>query len=145
MKAIIHIDGGARGNPGVSGAGIVLRGADDQPLVEAGYYLGHQTNNVAEYTALLKALEAAKRAGATQLVIHSDSELLVRQINGEYRVRNPALKDLFDDAFGRLRGFEKWEVRHVRREQNVRADELANLAMDACDDVVEVDEAGPGE
>jgi len=140
MKLIIHIDGGARGNPGIAGAGIVLRGAGDRPLVEAGYYLGHQTNNVAEYTALLKALEAAKRAGASQLVIHSDSELLVRQINGEYRVRNPALKDLFDDAFARLRGFEKWEVRHVRREQNTRADELANLAMDACDNVVEIDE-----
>ncbi len=140
MKLIIHIDGGARGNPGIAGAGIVLRGAGDRPLVEAGYYLGHQTNNVAEYTALLKALEAAKRAGASQLVIHSDSELLVRQINGEYRVRNPALKDLFDDAFARLLGFEKWEVRHVRREQNTRADELANLAMDACDNVVEIDE-----
>jgi ribonuclease HI len=139
MKVTIHIDGGARGNPGVAGAGIVLHCDGDQLLVEAGYYLGHQTNNVAEYTALLRALEAAKRAGATQLLIYSDSELLVRQINGEYRVRNAALKDLFDDAFGRLRGFEKWEVRHVRREQNSRADELANLAMDACADVVEID------
>jgi ribonuclease HI len=139
MKITIHIDGGARGNPGSAGAGIVLRGVDDAPLLEAGYYLGHQTNNVAEYTALLKALEAAKQAGATELSIFSDSELLVRQINGEYRVKNPALKDLFDDAFGRLRSFAKWEVRHVRREQNARADELANLAMDACEDVVEVD------
>lgn len=144
MKLTIHIDGGARGNPGIAGAGIVLRGDGDQPIVEAGYYLGHQTNNVAEYTALLKALEASKRAGATHLLIHSDSELLVKQINGEYRVRNPGLKDLFDDAFARLRGFEKWEVRHVRREQNARADELANLAMDAMDDVVEIDDVGSG-
>ena len=141
MKVTMHIDGGARGNPGNAGAGIVLRDADGGPLLEAGYYLGHQTNNVAEYTALLKGLEAAKRAGATVLSIFSDSELLVRQINGEYRVRNPALKDLFDDAFSRLRSFEKWEVRHVRREQNARADELANLAMDAGADVVEIDNA----
>lgn len=139
MKITMHIDGGARGNPGNAGAGVVLRGADDGALLEAGYYLGHQTNNVAEYTALLKGLEAAKRAGATELTVYSDSELLVKQINGEYRVKNPALKDLFDDAFGRLRGFAKWEVRHVRREQNARADELANLAMDAGADVVEVD------
>jgi ribonuclease HI len=140
MKITIHIDGGARGNPGNAGAGVVLRAEDEKPLLEAGYYLGHQTNNVAEYTALLKGLEAAKRAGATELSIFSDSELMVRQINGEYRVRNAALKDLFDDAFARLRGFEKWAVRHVRREQNARADELANLAMDDCADVVEVDE-----
>ncbi|HKQ48317.1 MAG TPA: ribonuclease HI family protein [Phycisphaerae bacterium] len=140
MKVTIHIDGGARGNPGNAGAGVVLRGADGGTLLEAGYYLGHQTNNVAEYTALLKGLEAAKRAGATELSVFSDSELLVKQINGEYRVRNAALKDLFDDAFARLRSFDKWEVRHVRREQNARADELANLAMDACADVVEVDD-----
>lgn len=144
MKLTIHIDGGARGNPGTAGAGIVLRGEDGGAILEAGYYLGHQTNNVAEYTALVKALEAAKRAGASQLLIHSDSELLVKQINGEYRVRNPALKDLFDDAFSRLRGFEKWQVRHVRREQNSRADELANLAMDIRDDVVEIDEPASG-
>jgi ribonuclease HI len=139
MKLVIHIDGGARGNPGPAGAGVVIHDDEGAAQLEAGFYLGRMTNNVAEYTALLRALEASRRLSAEQLLIHSDSELLVKQINGEYRVRNPGLQSLFDEAMSRLRGFSKWTVRHVRREGNARADELANLAMDAGEDVIEID------
>lgn len=142
MKFVIHIDGGARGNPGPAGAGVVIRNDEGEPLLEAGYFVGRVTNNVAEYTALLKALEAAGNRGATSLLISSDSELLVRQINGEYRVKNPGLQPLFDDAMGRLRKFSSWKVQHVRREFNARADELANLAMDAGEDVIELEAFG---
>lgn len=139
MDLRIHIDGGARGNPGPAGAGVVIHRADGEPLLEAGYYLGRATNNVAEYTALLRALAAAEKLGGTRLEILSDSELMVRQINGEYRVRNDALKGLCTEAFDRLKRFAHWRVRHVRRENNARADELANLAMDSLRDVCIVD------
>jgi ribonuclease HI len=139
MKLVIHIDGGARGNPGMAGAGVTFANDRGESLLEAGYYLGHTTNNVAEYTALLKALEAALALGADDVLIHCDSELLVRQINGEYRVRNETLKTLFDQASVMLRRIRQWKVRHVRREGNARADELANLAMDQQEDVVEID------
>jgi ribonuclease HI len=142
MKIIIHIDGGARGNPGPAGAGVVLL-TENGPLLEAGYWLGRMTNNMAEYNALIRSLQEAEKRGATELEIQSDSELMVRQLNGEYRVKNASLKDLFDDAYGRLRGFEKWTIRHVRRENNARADELANVAMDAGEDVIEVDRDAP--
>lgn len=139
MKLVIHIDGGARGNPGPAGAGVVIHNDEGAAQLEAGFFLGRMTNNVAEYTALLKALEASHRLSAEQLLIHSDSELLVKQINGEYRVKNPGLQTLFDEAMSRLKKFSKWTVRHVRREGNARADELANLAMDAGEDVIEID------
>lgn len=144
MDLQIHIDGGARGNPGPAGAGVVLARGDGSPLLEVGYYLGRVTNNVAEYTALLRALESAEQMGAKRLDIASDSELLVRQINGEYRVRNEGLKDLFAEACDRLSRFSQWRLRHVRREANARADELANLAMDAGEDVVVLDRRGAG-
>lgn len=139
MKLVIHIDGGARGNPGPAGAGVVIHDDEGGAQLEAGFFLGRMTNNVAEYTALLKALEASHRLSAEQLLIHSDSELLVKQINGEYRVKNPGLQTLFEEAMSRLKKFSKWTVRHVRREGNARADELANLAMDAGEDVIEID------
>lgn len=142
MNLVIHIDGGARGNPGPAGAGVVIHDDEGTAILEIGYFLGRMTNNVAEYSALIKALEASQEMGATQLLIHSDSELLVKQINGEYRVKNPGLQSLFDDAMAKLRTFSKWTVRHVRREGNARADELANLAMDAADDVSEIDTRG---
>lgn len=136
MELTIHIDGGARGNPGPAGAGVVIRQSDGPVLLEAGYYLGSTTNNFAEYTALLRGLEAAQRFAPERIEIFSDSELLVRQINGEYRVRSGNLKDLFHKATTQLAGFKHWRIRHVRREQNARADELANLAMDAMTDVI---------
>lgn len=142
MKILIHIDGGARGNPGPAGAGVVLHDESGRPILEAGYFLGRMTNNQAEYTALLCSLHAARRAGAAELAIRADSELLVRQIKGVYKVKNPGLKALYDDARRRLRDFKHWEISHVRREANSRADELANAAMDAGEDVVELDIAG---
>jgi len=144
MHLKIHFDGGARGNPGPAGAGVVIESAEDGPLFVGGFFLGRMTNNAAEYNGLLRALEAARRLDGSHLSVYSDSELLVRQINGEYRVKNAALKELFDEAYAQLRGFERWEIRHVRREANGRADHLANLAMDAEEDVIEVDATNVG-
>lgn len=142
MKLIANIDGGSRGNPGPAGAGISVRDESGRPVLEAGYFLGRMTNNMAEYTALLRALETCKSRGATSLLVYCDSELLVKQINGEYRVRNETLKDYFDQAMAALRAIGDWKIQHVRREGNERADELANLAMDAGEDVIEVDRRG---
>lgn len=146
MKLTIHIDGGARGNPGPAGAGVTIKNDTGQTLWEAGYFLGRMTNNMAEYQALLRALDASLKCGADDVAVFCDSELLVRQINGEYRVRNETLKDLFDEAAAKLRKIGRWRVQHVPREQNARADELANAAMDAAEDVIEVDRlAGAGD
>ena len=136
MNLTVHIDGGARGNPGPAGAGVTM--CDDQGGVvfEAGFYLGEMTNNRAEYGALLKALEVAEQLGAEAVSVFADSELLVRQINGVYRVKNPGLKVLFGEATQRLGRFGDWSVQHVLRESNSRADELANMAMDAGQDVI---------
>jgi ribonuclease HI len=139
MKLIANIDGGSRGNPGPAGAGISIREETGRAILEAGYFLGRMTNNMAEYTALLRALDACKARGAQEVQIYCDSELLVKQINGEYRVKNETLKDYFDQAMKMLRTIGAWKIQHVRREGNARADELANLAMDAGEDVVEVD------
>jgi len=110
-----------------------------EAVFEAGFFLGHMTNNMAEYNGLLQSLKAAGRTEATSLDIYSDSELLVRQINGEYRVKSPNLRGIFDEASAMLRRFSDWRVSHVRRESNTRADELANAAMDAGEDVVVTD------
>ncbi len=136
---IIHVDGGSRGNPGPAGAGVVIRESSGRLLYEAGYYLGRQTNNAAEYHALIRALERAAQAAPQPLVIHSDSELLVRQLTGEYQVKSPKLAPLHRQVQMLLLKLPRWTVRHVRREQNRRADELANLAMDERRDVVRFD------
>lgn len=136
MKLTVHIDGGARGNPGPAGAGVTMRDAQGGVVFEAGFYLGEMTNNRAEYGALLKALEVAEQIGAEAIAVFADSELLVRQINGVYRVKNAGLKELFGEATQRLRRFGEWSVCHVLREANSRADELANMAMDAGQDVI---------
>ncbi|MFP4144860.1 MAG: ribonuclease HI family protein [Phycisphaeraceae bacterium] len=137
MNVLIHTDGGSRGNPGPAGAGIVIcRAEDKQPLLEAGYFLGRATNNAAEYQALIVALERAMELGATNVAVRCDSELLTRQIHGQYRVKSADLKPLFERARELLGRFEGWDVRHVRRRFNARADELANLAMDEGRDVV---------
>lgn len=136
MKLVIHFDGGSRGNPGPASAGVVIKDADDsKTLHEAGYFLGRHTNNVAEYHGLIRSLAQARALGGNDLDIRSDSELLVRQIHGQYRVKSPALKPLYEQAVKHLRGFDKWRIQHVRREHNQRADELANLAMDHQADV----------
>ncbi len=140
MHLTLNFDGGSRGNPGPAGCGVVLADDSKSPILEAGYFLGRMTNNAAEYTGLLRGLEAALRAGVTKLQIYSDSQLLVRQLNGEYRVKNAGLKDLFDTAFSTLRNISDWKITHIYREANSRADELANMAMDAQKDVVEIDD-----
>lgn len=141
MALRIHVDGGARGNPGPAGAGVVIH-RDGKPVYEAGYYLGRQTNNAAEYLALIRALEHLGPQLAEPLEIRSDSELLVRQITHEYQVKSPGLRPLFEQAMGLLLKVSVWSIRHVPREENGRADELANLAMDERGDVIALDALG---
>ena len=140
MDCLIHIDGGARGNPGPAAAGVTLTTPDGtEPLYEAGFWLGETTNNEAEYQGLLHALKAAARIGCTRLTIRSDSELMVKQITGKYRVKAANLKPLYQEALQKLVEFERWEIGHVRRAGNKRADQLANMAMDARADVIVFD------
>ncbi len=144
MGLTIYVDGGSRGNPGPAGAGVVIRDAAGRAVYEAGYYLGRQTNNAAEYHALVRALERAGREGSPAVTIHSDSELLVRQLTGQYHVKSATLAPLFHQAQTLLLKLGRWTIRHVRREENERADQLANLAMDERRDVIVVDAAqGP--
>lgn len=142
MELILHVDGGARGNPGPAGAGIRIANDTGNSLFEAAYFLGTQTNNVAEYTALIRAVETAATIPADAVTIHSDSELLVRQITGEYRVKSPRLAGLHEQVQRLLLKLPRWRLKHVRREENQRADELANLAMDERRDVIVTDEIG---
>jgi ribonuclease HI len=125
----VHIDGAARGNPGPAAFAYVIARPGEPPL-EVKATLGHATNNVAEYTALLRALERAAELGGRRLTVFSDSELLVKQMNGDYRVKNAELKTLYDHAQALSRRFERVTLRHVRREQNARADALCNEALD---------------
>ena len=125
----INIDGAARGNPGPAAFAYVIA-ADGQPILEGAGRLGKATNNVAEYTALVKALERAGELSAERLVIRSDSELLVKQMNGEYKVKNASLRELYEEAVDLSRGFASVTLEHVRREQNKRADQLCNQALD---------------
>lgn len=133
MKAVLRTDGGARGNPGPAGAGFVLETPEGEYLVGGGRFLGETTNNVAEYEALLWGLETAAERGVTDLVVYADSELLVRQMNGVYRVKHPNMKPLFARAKELAARFAAVEVRHVRREHNTVADAYANEAMDLRD------------
>lgn len=146
MDVTAHIDGASRGNPGPAAAGIVIRELDAERTVhEAGYVLGHSTNNVAEYHGLIRALQLIPRIkgwDGGEVRIFSDSQLMVRQITGEYRVKSAGLAPLLDEAQMLLMRLERWQIRHVPREQNKRADELANMALDAGRDVIVV--AGDG-
>ena len=130
MRVIVHVDGGARGNPGPAAAAAVATSADGEPLGERKEYIGEATNNVAEYRALLLGLALARDLGAEEVEVVNDSELVARQIGGEYKVKHAGLKPLFSEAMRELREFHKWAVRPVRREQNARADELVNEALD---------------
>jgi ribonuclease HI len=127
----IHTDGASRGNPGAAAFAYVIRRDGEAPIEEAGC-LGQMTNNQAEYTALVRALEHALHLGThCRLLIHSDSELMVKQIKGEYRVKDPGLRSLYEEARRLWDRFdERPRIVHVRREQNSRADELCNLALD---------------
>src|SRR4051794_37807760 len=136
----LEFDGGSRGNPGPAGIGVVIRAEDGTPLVTLGRYIGRATNNVAEYTALITALEEAKRLGAKKVVIRGDSELIIRQMRGEYRVKHPDMKVLYDQARALVAQFHKAEITHNLREHNELADKLANLAMDRKADVTEAND-----
>jgi ribonuclease HI len=127
---VAHIDGGARGNPGPAGYGVVIEDEAGQPLAQLSEYLGRCTNNYAEYSGLLAALHYAREHGCNAIEILSDSELLVRQINGQYQVRSESLKLLYDQACALIGQLDWFNIRHVRREQNKQADTLANAAMD---------------
>lgn len=126
----LRTDGGARGNPGPAGAGFVLEDASGAIVRSGGRYLGAQTNNVAEYEALLWGLRTALDERVCDLCVCADSELVVRQLTGAYRVKKDWLKPLHAEAVGLMKRFDSIEIRHVRREQNAAADELANIAMD---------------
>lgn len=139
MNLTIHVDGASRGNPGPAGAGVVILGDGDVRLHEGGYFLGTQTNNAAEYNALILALQRAIRFGPSRITLRSDSELLVRQLTGQYRVRSQSIAPLFERAQLLLLKFAAWQIRHVPREQNRRADELANMAVDQRKNVVVLD------
>jgi ribonuclease HI len=129
-RLVIRTDGAARGNPGPAGAGWVVETPDGEIVEEGFAYLGVLTNNQAEYEALLRALTAAAPGPDTDLEIFSDSELLVRQLNGVYRVRDEGLKDRFIAVAQALRRAGNVQIQHVRRAENARADALANQAID---------------
>jgi len=129
-KLIVNVDGGARGNPGPAAIGVVVRGADGEVLEEIGERIGEATNNVAEYRALLRGIELAAAHGAGELELIGDSELVVRQIEGRYKVKDAGLKELHAEAKRELRSFESWSIRHVRRGENAEADRLVNQALD---------------
>jgi ribonuclease HI len=126
----IHVDGASRGNPGDAGFGVHVADPDGTTVAELYGHLGPATNNVAEYQGLLHALRWARDRGARRLEIFSDSELLVRQMSGRYRVKNPKLQPLYREAAALVSGFERVSLRHVPREQNREADALANRALD---------------
>jgi ribonuclease HI len=128
---VIHTDGAARGNPGLAGAGVVLRDAADGSLVsELAVFLGERTNNYAEWTAVALALEEAILQGATHVDLRMDSELVARQITGRYRVKHPDLKPIHARVMALLSGFAGYTIGHVPRELNKEADRLSNVAID---------------
>ncbi len=126
---ILLVDGASRGNPGPSGIGVVIKDAKGRVLKEIGEYVGPGTNNVAEYRALLRALEEAKVMGTQAVEVRSDSDLLVSQVTGRYKVKSPDLAPLHLEASRLLRGFSRWSARHIAREENAAADALANQAI----------------
>ncbi len=141
MKEVLTLefDGGSRGNPGPAGIGVVVRSADGTPLVTLGRFIGRATNNVAEYRALITAMEEAQQLGARHLLIRGDSELVIKQMIGKYRVKHPDMKKLHDQAQTLLATFESSKIEHNLRHKNELADKLANLAMDRRVDVREID------
>jgi ribonuclease HI len=132
VKVVLHVDGGARGNPGPAAIGVVISGPDGEVLEELAELIGVATNNVAEYRAVLRGVERARALGATEVEIVNDSELVARQLTGAYKVKHPSMKPLYAEAIGALRGFDAWRIRSVPRAQNARADELVNEALDAA-------------
>jgi len=128
-RLIIYTDGGSRGNPGPAGAGIVIFDSKKKKVKELCKYLGETTNNNAEYNALICGLEEARSLGAEEVVVKIDSELVAKQLNGEYRVKNADIKPLFEKALAALKYFKSFKVEHIDRSKNKEADKLANKAI----------------
>ena len=131
MRLTVHVDGGSRGNPGPAAIAAVISDANGQIVHEVHETIGRATNNVAEYRALILGIERAAELGATELELVGDSELVVKQVRGEYRVKDAGLKPLHSAAQQALGNFAEWQIRHVKREQNAGADALVNQALDA--------------
>ena len=130
-RVVVYVDGGSRGNPGPAGIGAVITDEEGTELARANDFIGVATNNEAEYRAVLLGLERALELGAREVELVNDSQLVARQITGEYRVKKAELKPLHGQALAALRRFERWTVRSVPREENERADGLVNDALDA--------------
>jgi ribonuclease HI len=130
VKVVLHVDGGARGNPGPAAIGVVVSSPQGEVLEEVAETIGVATNNVAEYRALLRGLERAGALGATEVEIVNDSELVAKQLTGAYKVKHPAMRPLHAEAIAALGRFGAWRVRSVPRAENARADELVNRALD---------------
>jgi formyltetrahydrofolate-dependent phosphoribosylglycinamide formyltransferase len=145
MKAVAHTDGGSRGNPGPAAAGFVLEDDAGKRLEARAFFLGETTNNVAEYTALIKVLEAARHRGATDLTVYTDSELMVRQLKGLYKVKSDLIRPLFERVNELRQTLASCMVVHVTRDKNAEADRLVNKALDAGQDVEEASSAGKQE
>ncbi len=129
-RLTVNVDGGARGNPGPAAIGVVVRNSDGEVLEGVGERIGRTTNNVAEYRALLLGIERALALGASELELVGDSELIVRQVKGEYKVKDAAMRELHAQVKRALGPFDRWSIRHVRREENADADSLVNEALD---------------
>ena len=132
MKLVVHVDGGSRGNPGPAAAGAVISTPDGAVVDELGEALGIATNNVAEYRGLLLGVRRAAELGATEVEVVNDSELIAKQVNGQYKVKHPDMKPLHAESLDALSGFQRWVVRSVPREQNAEADALVNATLDAA-------------
>jgi ribonuclease HI len=128
----VNVDGGARGNPGPAAIGVVVRDGGGEVLEEVGEKIGEATNNVAEYKALLRGIELAADHGASELELIGDSELVVRQVEGRYKVKNAGIKPLHAAVKRALGDFDSWSIRHVRRAENADADRLVNQALDGA-------------
>jgi len=131
VRLVLHVDGGARGNPGPAAIGVVIATPEGETVELIAEAIGTATNNVAEYRALLRGLERARELGAEEVEVYGDSELVVKQVNGDYRVRSAELKPLHAAARTALDGFARWSLAHVPRARNADADALVNGALDA--------------
>jgi ribonuclease HI len=130
LRVTVHVDGGARGNPGPAAIGVVISGPGGELLDELGEAIGTATNNVAEYRALLRGVQRAAELGARELELVNDSELVAKQLTGVYKVKHPAMKPLYLEAISALGGFDRWQIRSVPRAENAHADRLVNEALD---------------
>jgi ribonuclease HI len=131
-KVVVHVDGGARGNPGPAAAAAVVSTPDGDVLDEAHEYLGVATNNVAEYRGLLLGLDRARALGADEVEVVNDSELIAKQVTGVYKVKHPAMRPLHAESMKALRAFDVWSIATVPRARNARADALVNAALDGA-------------